>query len=147
MQIGIMGGTVRRDSLSETLDAVVNYGIHCMQFSLGGVGLRELPEQLDTELCDSVRTEFEARNIDMAGIDGTYNMIHPDVQRRHAGLRKLRVVASACDRLGTSVIVLCTGTRNPDSMWRHHPDNETPSAWTDLVASMRDSQSRRLTKI
>jgi len=139
MQIGIMGGTVRRDSLSETLDAVVNYGIHCMQFSLGGVGLRELPEQIDTELCDRVRTEFEARNINMAGIDGTYNMIHPDEKQRAAGLRKLRAVASACDRLGTSVITLCTGTRNLESMWRPHPDNDSPEAWNDLVASMRQA--------
>ena len=54
-------------------------------------------------------------------------------------LQRLRVLASACDRLGTSVITLCTGTRDPESMWRRHPDNDSPEAWTDLVASMRQA--------
>jgi len=139
MQIGIMDGTIVRNSLSETLDAVVNYGIYCMQFGLGRVGLRELPEQLDTGLCDSIRKEFDARNITMAAISGIYNMIHPDKKQRADGLRRLRVLASACARLGTSVITLCTGTRNPDSMWRRHPDNDSPEAWNDLVASMRQA--------
>ena len=155
MQIGIMEGTIVRNSLSETLDAVVNYGIYCMQFGLGSVGLRALPDgvsvmmesteskrtalQIDTELYDSIRKEFDARNINMAAISGTYNMIHPDKKQRADGLRKLRAVASACDRLGTSIITLCTGTRNPESMWRRHPDNDSPEAWNDLVASMRQA--------
>ena len=50
MQIGIMDGTIVRPTLSETLDAIVNYGIYCMQFGLGRVGLPELPEQNDAEL-------------------------------------------------------------------------------------------------
>jgi sugar phosphate isomerase/epimerase len=30
------------------------------------------------------------------------------------------------------VVTLCTGTRDPESMWRSHPDNTTPDAWADL---------------
>jgi sugar phosphate isomerase/epimerase len=58
---------------------------------------------------------------------------------RRAGLRGLRLLASRCERLGTSVITLCTGTRDTTSIWRRHPDNDTPEAWTDLVASMREA--------
>ena len=61
MQIGIMDGTIVRPTLSETLDAIVNYGIYCMQFGLGRVGLPELPEQIDAELCDQIRKEFDTR--------------------------------------------------------------------------------------
>ena len=31
------------------------------------------------------------------------------------------VLANACGALGTGIITLCTGTRDPDDMWRHHP--------------------------
>src|SRR5206468_2393426 len=37
------------------------------------------------------------------------------------------------------IITLCTGTRDPDDMWRRHPDNDTPEAWQDLLASMHEA--------
>jgi sugar phosphate isomerase/epimerase len=139
MQIGIMDGTIARPTLEETLDAVREYGIYHMQFNLDRPGLPALSEQLGTGLWDRIRHEFDARNMTIAALGGQYNMIHPDVQKRRDGLQRLRVLASASDRLGTSVITLCTGTRDPDSMWRRHPDNDSQEAWTDLVASMRQA--------
>lgn len=136
MQIGIMSGTFDRATLEEALDAAVNHGISCMQFNLSSAGVAKIPTHIDGDLCDKVREEMGARNIAMTALGGTYNMIHPDVQRRADGLRDLRVLAAACERLGTSVITLCTGSRDPDNMWRRHPDNDTPEAWEDLVVSM-----------
>ena len=139
MQIGIMSGTFDRTTLEEALDAAVNHGISCMQFNLSSAGVTKIPTHIDGDLCDKVREEMGARNIAMTALGGTYNMIHPDVQRRADGLRNLRVLAAACERLGTSVITLCTGSRDPDNMWRRHPDNDTPEAWEDLVVSMRQA--------
>ena len=139
MQIGIMSGTFDRATLEEGLDAAVNHGISCMQFNLSSAGVTKIPTRIDEDLCDKVREEMGARNIAMTALGGTYNMIHPDIQRRADGLQNLRVLAAACERLGTSVIALCTGTRDPDNMWRRHPDNDTPEAWEDLVVSMRQA--------
>jgi sugar phosphate isomerase/epimerase len=139
MQIGIMDGTIIRPTLEGMLDAVAGYGIHHMQFNLGRDGLPELLEQTDPRLWDRIRTAFDARDMTIAALGGQYNMIHPDVQVRREGLQRLRVLASACDRLGTSVITLCTGTRDPTNMWRRHPDNDLPEAWTDLLASMHQA--------
>ena len=139
MKIGIMSRTFARATLEEELDAVANHGISCMQFGLSSAGVTELPTHIDAGLCDKIREEMAARNITMIALGGTYNMIHPDLQQRTDGLRNLRVLAAACDRLGTSVITLCTGTRDPNNMWRRHPDNDTPQAWDDLVVSMRQA--------
>ena len=139
MQIGIMSGTFARATLEEELDAVANHGISCMQFNLSSAGVTKLSTHIDADLCDKIREEMGARNITMTALGGTYNMIHPDVQRRADGLQNLRVLASACERLGTSAITLCTGTRDPDNMWRRHPDNDTPEAWDDLVVSMHQA--------
>ena len=139
MQIGIMSGTFARATLEADLDAVANHGIRCMQFGLSSAGVTELPTHIDSGLCDRIREDMAARNITMTALGGTYNMIHPDLQRRADGLRNLRVLAAACERLGTSVITLCTGSRDPDNMWRRHPDNDTPEAWEDLVVSMRQA--------
>jgi sugar phosphate isomerase/epimerase len=64
-------------------------------------------------------------------------MIHPDPLKRQEGLHRLRVLAAACQPLGTSIITLCTGTRHPENMWRWHPDNDTPAAWHDLRLAMQ----------
>ena len=80
-----------------------------------------------------------ARGVTIACVSGTFNMIHPDMQKRQDGLRRLRELASVCHRIGTSVITLCTGTRDAQSMWRRHPDNDLPEAWKDLTVTMRDA--------
>lgn len=139
MQIGIMARTFVRPTLEKILDEVVSHGIDCVQFGFTCVGLSDLPEHINLELCDRIRGEMAARNIRMAAISGTFNMIHPDLQIRRDGLDRLRELASVCERLGTSVITLCTGTRDPESMWRRHPENDAPEAWEDLVASMREA--------
>ncbi len=48
-------------------------------------------------------------------------------------------MALACNALGTSVITLCTGSRDPESMWRRHPDNDLPEAWSDMLVSMEEA--------
>ena len=126
MHVGLMEGTIHRETLSESLNAVVEHGIYYLQY--------HVPPS--ASLID-IRKELDVRQIKIAALSGTYNMIDPDIQKRHAGLHKLRYVAAQCELLGTSVITLCTGSRDPHNMWRAHPDNNTTSAWNDLVESMK----------
>ena len=72
-------------------------------------------------------------------MQGTFNMSHPDAEHRRTGLRRLRVLAEACPQMGTSIIHLCTGTRDRGSMWRRHPDNDSPAAWRDMAACVREA--------
>jgi sugar phosphate isomerase/epimerase len=133
MKIGVMDGTVIRPTREETLDAILAHGIRHLQVNLGQLDFPDWPEQIDAGRCDRIRTAFETRNMTIAAISGHFNMIHPNVQIRQAGLQGLRLLASRCERLNTSVITLCTGTRDTTSIWRRHPDNDLPEAWTDLV--------------
>src|SRR4051794_24977153 len=137
MELGIFASTFSRPTLETTLDAVVEHGLSCMQFDLVCAGLETLPDRVDPALARKIRQAVEARGLQMAAISGTFNMIDPDLERRQEGLRRLDVLAAACATLGTRTITLCTGTRDPNSMWRRHPDNDTPAAWDDLVASMQ----------
>jgi sugar phosphate isomerase/epimerase len=82
------------------------------------------------------RCATEDRGVTLAAVSGTFNTIHPDPKLRMAGLRRLRVLAEAAPRLGTSTITLSTGTRDPEDTWRHHPDNATPQAWRDLLDTL-----------
>jgi sugar phosphate isomerase/epimerase len=139
MQIGIFAKTFVRPTLPETLDAVKAHRLDCVQFNMTCAGLPTLPEKIDPTLVDHIRGEMARRGIAIAAISGTFNMIDPNVGKRREGLRRLEVLASASRRLGSSVITLCTGSRDPENMWRRHPDNDSVQAWEDLVTSMREA--------
>jgi sugar phosphate isomerase/epimerase len=139
MRLGIFARTFPRDTLEETLDAVAAHGFDLVQFNMACVGLPTLPERIDPDVCKQVAEAFAMRRIRMAAISGTFNMIHPDRVQRRAGLRGLRTLAEACLALGTNTITLCTGTRDPDDMWRSHAANDSADAWHDLEASTREA--------
>ncbi len=139
MQIGILMKTFRRPTLEAGLDAVKASGLDCGQLSMDCAGLPALPDEIAPELIARIRLEADTRGITIASLEGTFNMSHPDAEQRRVGLRRLRVLAAACQPLGTSKIHLCTGTRDPDNMWRRHPDNNSPEAWRDMVACVREA--------
>ncbi|MFN8495243.1 MAG: sugar phosphate isomerase/epimerase family protein [Caldilineaceae bacterium] len=139
MEIGIFSKTFERPTLAEKLDAIAAHGLRAVQFNMDCAGVEEMPDQIDPSLRAQIRQEFAARGITMAAVSGTYNMVDLDLDQRRLGLQRLRTLAAACHDMGTSVITLCTGTRDRTSMWRRHPDNDLPDAMRDLVAELRQA--------
>lgn len=136
MKLGIFSKTFVRSSLEETLDGVQANGLERIQFNMACAGMSSMPERADMGIASKVRRETLRRNIKICAVSGTYNMAHPDLQVRQEGLNRLEKLAAMCDAIGTSVITLCTGSRDPQNMWKWHPDNQTAQAWNDLIASM-----------
>ena len=139
MQIGILLGTLARPTLGARLDAVKACGLDCVQLSMDCAGLAVMPEEIPPEVAGRIRREAAVRGITIASVQGTFNMSHPDPEHRRTGLRRLGVLAAACRQLGTSKIHLCTGTRDRKNMWRRHADNDSPGAWRDMAACVREA--------
>jgi sugar phosphate isomerase/epimerase len=139
MQLGIFAKTFVRPTLEGVLDAVVGHGLYCVQFNFSCAGLPNLPERVEPGVLAKIRRETDARKIKIAAISGTFNMIHPDLEHRQQGLQGLRVLAGVCRPLSIPVISLCTGTRDPHDIWRHHPDNQSPEAWRDLTHTLGEA--------
>lgn len=139
-QIGILlATTFTTGTLEARLDAAKACGLGCVQMSMACAGLADMPDQIPADLPARIRREAAARGIAIASVTGTFNMSHPDVEHRRMGLRRLRVLAEACPEMGTSFLHICTGTRDPNNMWRPHPDNGTPEAWRDMAACVREA--------
>lgn len=139
MRPGIFARTFARSSPEEVFDALASYGLGETQFNMSVAGLSSLPDEISPELADRVRVAAAERGISLAALSGTFNMIHPDIGVRRDGSSRLGVLAGACEKLGTSTLTLCTGTRDLENMWRRHPDNAGPEAWRDLLASMQEA--------
>lgn len=149
MRLGIFSKTFTRGNFEEVFDAVKNNGLYQMQFNMTCAGMPTLPDYIDTGLADRIRNESINRRLTIAAISGTYNMIHPNQEVRKLGLKRLEVLAGACSRIGTTIITLCTGTRDGTSMWKKHPENNSADAWHDLCISMsralQIAEERRIT--
>jgi sugar phosphate isomerase/epimerase len=139
MRIGILMGTFAGPTLETRLDAVKNCGLDCVQLSMDCAGMPDMPDAVAAETSERIRHAATARGIEIASVQGTFNMSHPDAEHRRTGLRRLGVLAAACKPLGTSKIHICSGTRDRGNMWRRHPDNDSPEAWRDMVACVRSA--------
>jgi sugar phosphate isomerase/epimerase len=137
MQLGIVAKVFPRDSLAATLRAVAQHGFTCIQFNFQCVKLPTLADRISPQLCAEIRSAHEACGLSMAAISATFNIIHPDRELLETGMRRFEVLARAAPAIGTDLLTLCTGTRDPHDMWKRHPENNTPEAWQEMMTSMR----------
>lgn len=136
MQLGIFAKTFARPDFKEAFRAAQSHGLDCIQFNFACAGLPTLPVSIDPLLLRQIRSALEETSLAMAAVSGTCNLIHPDPAQRGMDLEKLARLVRCCGEMGTLVVTLCTGTRDPRNMWRSHPENHDPSAWHDLVRSL-----------
>ncbi len=136
MTPGIFAKIFARATVEEVFAAVARHHLRCVQFNFACAGLPSLPDEIELDLAKRIRKSAAEQRIAIAAVSGTFNMIDPDAKRRREGLHKLGIIAAACEPVGTSLITLCTGTRDPENMWRRHKDNDSADAWRDLTVSM-----------
>jgi sugar phosphate isomerase/epimerase len=95
-----------------------------------------MPDAIDDAALDAIATASQKRGVEIAAVSGTYNMVHPDPAIRATGLARLKVMIGSASRMGTRLVTLCTGTRDPVDQWRYHPDNSNAGSWRDLLVEM-----------
>ena len=134
MKLGIFNKVFVRDSIEANLDAVAAHDLVSIQLNLETLGGESMPVEIPVDLCTRVHRALTTRGIELAAVSGTWNIIHP--LEGAAGLSRLRTLAAACALLGTDLITMCTGTCDRSYLWRAHPDNDSVTAWQDMVRTM-----------
>lgn len=134
--IGIFARTFPGTEPEAVLAAARDAGYDCVQLNLSCAGLPSMPDAVPPEVEGRIAAAARDAGVGFAALSGTYNMIHPDTAERARGLRRLGVVLETAARIGAPMVTLCTGTRDPDDMWRAHPGNGAAEAWRDLLGAM-----------
>jgi sugar phosphate isomerase/epimerase len=137
MNLGIFAKTYERTSVDKVFAAAAADHVPLVQFNFVSAGLPPMPDAIDPEVVDRIRNAADKRGVTIVSISATFNMIHPDVAIRERGLQRLDVMAEVAADLGATVLSLCTGTRDLENMWRHHPGSDLPDAWSDIVTEMK----------
>ena len=145
MRIGICTTDFPVLPVDELFARVARMGYECVQFSFATIAESgftagpewEIPPALAPETVARVAETAAKYELPIVCVNGTFNMAHPDPAVRAEGVRRFAILADAAMALGGPILSLCTGTRNVNSLWRPHPDNESPEAWADSLDTMR----------
>lgn len=136
MRLGIFAKTFAGGNPLTVLAAARDAGFAAVQYNMACSGLPAMPDALTDAQTAAVAQASAASGVAIAAVSGTYNMIHPDPAVRAKGLQRLDILIQNAAAIGTDMVTLCTGTRDPHDQWAHHPDNQTPEAWHDLLVEM-----------
>lgn len=134
MRLGIFAKTFETNVFRAARDA----GYASVQYNMACSGLLSLPETVSDEVADDVARGARDAGVAIAAVSATYNMIHPDMAQREAGRRAFAAIAAQAQRMGTSLLTLCTGSRDAKDQWRYHPENASKEAWADLIAEFEE---------
>jgi sugar phosphate isomerase/epimerase len=135
-KLGFISAEFPADSLGGALDLIVQAGGASVQLDLSSAQAETFPEALAPQAAEDICRQFSERGLEIAALSGTYNMVHPDPAVREAGAEDLERLLEIAPSIGAPVVTLCTGSRDPHNMWRAHPENNEPAAWSDLLAQL-----------
>ena len=134
MQLGILTKAFEGTTPAAVLQAARAAGYETVQYSMTSSGVGPLPEVVDDEAAGALRSASKESGVSIAAVSAVYNMIHSDVREREKGRKSVRAIAAAAHQMGTSLLTVCTGTRDTEDMWRFHPENSSTSAWQEMIA-------------
>jgi sugar phosphate isomerase/epimerase len=137
MELAIFAKTFTRPTVGDCLHAVRGAGLTAAQFNLSVVGLPTVPAEIPDSVIEDIRSAVLDAGVNLSAISGTFNAAHPDPSVRAAFTARFPILCATAKRLGIAVITLSSGSRDPEDMWRWHPDNSTPAAWDDSRDTLR----------
>ena len=127
-EIGVFARVFPAGPAEQVAAVIRGAGFRATQLNLSALGRPTLDQELRAAEAGAIATAFSVAGVRIWGVSGTFNAVHPDPEARAAGIAGCRVVIQRASELGAEVVTLCTGTRDPDDMWRAHPDNASPAA-------------------
>lgn len=136
MQLGIFAKTFAAQGAAASLAAVSAAGYDVAHFNLAILGRPSMPASIAPEDCAEIAAASRSTGVPIAAVSATYNMIHPDLAQREAGMEALQTMIRAAPAMGTRLVTLCTGTRHPTDQWAFHPGNAGEDAWRELLVEM-----------
>ncbi|CAN5730605.1 sugar phosphate isomerase/epimerase [soil metagenome] len=135
-ELGVFARVFPPGSPEEIAAAIGSAGFSVTQLNLSAVRRPTLDTTLSDIDAAAIGAAFTRAGVRIWGLSGTFNAIDPDETARNVAIAACRTLLARAPALGAEVVTLCTGTRDPEHMWRAHPDNTAPQAWRDLRATL-----------
>lgn len=137
-RLGIFARTFPRATPQEVAAAVARAGYPLAHWNFAAIGRSTLGGDVDPAQVAAVRRAFDDAGVAIPSVSATFNLIHPDPGLRAAQTTQAVRLIGLVPDLGADVVTLCSGTRDPDDMWRAHPGNLASDAWAAMRRTLDD---------
>lgn len=137
-RLGIFARIFRRETPEQVAAALAQAGYALAHWNFAAIGRSTLAGDADEAQVTAVRHAFDGAGVGIPSVSATFNVIHPDAELRAEQTRQAVRLIGLVPELGADVVTLCSGTRDPDNMWRAHPGNLAEDAWMDLRRTLDD---------
>lgn len=132
-RLGIFAKTFTAATPLEVAMRVREAGYPLAHWNFAAVGRDTLGTDVTARDADEVRRAFDAAGVAIPSVSATFNIADPDrarlAARTVAATRLIGLVPVLGDDL---VVTLCSGSLDPEDMWRAHPGNTSPAAWAAM---------------
>jgi sugar phosphate isomerase/epimerase len=131
-RLGIFARTFLRDTPEDVAVEVARAGYALAHWNFAAIGLPTLAPDLASEMFARVRAAFAAQDVAIPSVSVTFNIAHPDRDRRERETAAAVGLIARLPELGADLATLCSGTRDPRDIWRSHSRNADADAWSDM---------------
>lgn len=136
MKIGVCSTDFESDTIDKIFQKMASFGFRATQFSYVSVGEDEMLKNVREEMIEEILAASRKYDVEITAVNATFNMTNPDKDILAECIRRMEFMCRANQMLGCDILTLCTGSMNTESMWRYHPDNESPEAWDKMIGTM-----------
>ena len=92
-----------------------------------------MPDKIEIEKLAYINELCKKYQIELSALSGTFNMIDPDPDMRKEGCKRFDILCRIASVLHIPIVTLCTGSKNKESKWKWHEDNDSKQAWEELL--------------
>jgi len=136
MRVGIFAKTFTGTDPKGVFGKIAAAGFDSTQWNWACAGFPSMPSDIASKDCLNVTKAAKSFGIEITAVSGTFNMAHPEAIVRQTGLAQLKQIIATAPLIGTSLVTLCTGSRNPSDQWARHPKNGSKEAWSDFINTL-----------
>ncbi|MBR2671051.1 MAG: sugar phosphate isomerase/epimerase [Oscillospiraceae bacterium] len=137
MYFGLFNNEIDIADIRENFEFIASLGCTTTQFDFINLLGDSIPGSIEAGMIDDIIEGSKRSGVTVCAVSGTYNMAHPDEEYRKEYRNRLPGFFSACRKLGSQMVTLCTGTRSTEFMWKYSPDNSSEKAWTDMTDEVK----------
>ena len=139
LRLGVFTHLYARFPVAEAAARMRADGFHSAVLEYQFADVRFDPLAPDWNAAAKITAAFEKAQLRVAALAAYYNIVDPDLVRRHRSEERMRAVLTNWKRLGSPIVCTETGTLNEKSEWAESPENYTEAAYVkcrDIIAGL-----------
>lgn len=136
MDLGIFSRTWENMNYTEIFKEIHKRNIHKTQFKMACAGYPTIPSTYEDSVIENIKNESIKNDVDIIALSGTFNLVDPVEKRLHENIKHFKILCKIAHELNVPIITLCTGTKDRESMWKFHKDNNTQEVWKEMCHNL-----------